>query len=214
MIFGTPPIITSGLTTHLDAANVNSYSRTGATWTDMSGNGNNSSLINSPTFDPTNQGCIQFNGVNQYTSVPISTTVGSINFWFYYNAGTKTKTVMGNSSTNVMYIAGAGGFMHWWNGSGDYSFGAWPAGAGDTSQWINICATYTSAASNKLYANGVLSAATTTYTLNKATPYYVAGTILNYQNCKFALISTYNRELSDQEVNQNYNALKNRFGLT
>lgn len=213
MIFGTPPIVTTGLITHLDAANANSYPRTGTTWTDLTGNGNNSTLTNSPAFDPTNQGCIQFNGSNQYTQIPIATTVGSINFWYNYTAGTKSKLVMGNSFNNMMYIGGGGGWMHWWNGTADYNFGAW-SDKGDVTQWINICATYTAAASNKLYVNGTLYTATTTYTINKATPFNVAGNLYNAQNCKFALISTYNRALSDAEVNQNYNSVKNRFGLT
>ena len=42
-----PDIVTSGLILHLDAANTNSYSGSGETWTDLSGQGNNGTRTNS-----------------------------------------------------------------------------------------------------------------------------------------------------------------------
>ena len=43
-------VITRGLVLHLDAGNKNSYSGSGSTWTDLSGNGNHGTLYNSPTY--------------------------------------------------------------------------------------------------------------------------------------------------------------------
>ena len=42
----SPAIVTSGLVLCLDAANPRSYSGTGTTWTDLSGNGYNFTLSN------------------------------------------------------------------------------------------------------------------------------------------------------------------------
>ena len=46
------------------AGNKKSYPATGTTWTDITGNGNNGTLVNGPTFNPNNNGSIQFDGVN------------------------------------------------------------------------------------------------------------------------------------------------------
>jgi len=51
-----PKVVTNGLVLALDAADTNSYPRTGTTWTDLSGNGNNGTLTNGPTFSTTNLG--------------------------------------------------------------------------------------------------------------------------------------------------------------
>jgi len=42
----SPSIITNGLVLCLDAANSKSYPGSGTTWTDLSGNGNNGTLVN------------------------------------------------------------------------------------------------------------------------------------------------------------------------
>ena len=56
-------IITSGLILNLDAGNVASYPGSGTTWTDLSGNGNNGTLINGPTFNSSNGGSILFDAL-------------------------------------------------------------------------------------------------------------------------------------------------------
>lgn len=63
-IYGGPDIITDGLVFCLDAANSKSYPGTGTAWTDLSGNDNNGTLTNGPTFDSSNGGSIVFDGVN------------------------------------------------------------------------------------------------------------------------------------------------------
>ena len=76
----SPAIVTSGLVLCLDAANPKSYSGTGTTWTDLSGNGYNGTLVNSPTFS---QGVFTFNGSTNYINV------SGVNF------ATGTSTIMG-----------------------------------------------------------------------------------------------------------------------
>jgi hypothetical protein len=46
-----PSIVTSGLVMHLDAGDAASYPGTGTAWTDLTGNGNTLTAINSPTWD-------------------------------------------------------------------------------------------------------------------------------------------------------------------
>jgi hypothetical protein len=59
-------IVRNGLVLHLDAANKKSYPGSGTTWTDLSGNGNNLTLSNSPAYS--NLSHFSFNGSNNTTT--------------------------------------------------------------------------------------------------------------------------------------------------
>ena len=63
-------IVTDGLVVNLDSRTATSYPRSGTNWLDLSGEGNDSSLINSPTFN--SNGFLEFDGVNDYVSLPSS----------------------------------------------------------------------------------------------------------------------------------------------
>ena len=62
----SPRIVTDGLVLCLDASDPQSYSGSGNTWSDRSGNGSNGTLTNGPTFDSDNKGSLVFDGVNDY----------------------------------------------------------------------------------------------------------------------------------------------------
>src|SRR6056300_382098 len=70
-------IVTDGLVLNLDAARKDSYNRTGTTWNDISGNGNNGTLTNGPTFDSEDYGSIVFDGVDDYVTVS-ATPINSV----------------------------------------------------------------------------------------------------------------------------------------
>lgn len=53
---GGPNIVEDGLVLYLDAANKKSYPGSGTVWKDLSGNGNDGTLTNGPTFGSTNLG--------------------------------------------------------------------------------------------------------------------------------------------------------------
>lgn len=61
--------VLSGLRVFLDAGNRLSYSGSGSTWFDLSGNSNNCNLFGSPTFDCTRNGVLSFNGINQWGEI-------------------------------------------------------------------------------------------------------------------------------------------------
>lgn len=64
---GYVEVPTTGLQLLLDDS---SYPGSGTAWYDMSGNSNNATLINSPTFVSTDGGYFSLNGTNQYFTVP------------------------------------------------------------------------------------------------------------------------------------------------
>ena len=81
---GGPATVTSGLVLELDAGNIKSYPTTGTTWFDKSGNANNGTLVNGPTFDTGSLGSIVFDGVNDYGRVSSAGLVGNIPITFTF----------------------------------------------------------------------------------------------------------------------------------
>ena len=55
-------IITSGLVLNLDASNAASYPGSGTVWTDLSGSGNNGTIISGITYSNINGGSMIFSG--------------------------------------------------------------------------------------------------------------------------------------------------------
>lgn len=60
-------VVRSGLVLHLDAANVKSYPGSGTSWIDLSGNGNHGTLTNGPVFS---SGVFSLDKINDFISVP------------------------------------------------------------------------------------------------------------------------------------------------
>jgi hypothetical protein len=81
-------IVTSNLVCHLDASQLRSYSGSGTTWTDLSGNNENFTLYNSPTFTNIYGGELRFDGVNDYARRRSSGVInsiaanGTVEIWF------------------------------------------------------------------------------------------------------------------------------------
>jgi len=64
-VHGGPDIVTDGLVLSLDATDKNSYPGSGATWSDLSGNGNDGTITNA-TFSTVGGGSINFDGNGDY----------------------------------------------------------------------------------------------------------------------------------------------------
>jgi hypothetical protein len=232
MIFGSPPIVTSGLVLNLDAANTKSYPRSGTIWRDLSGNNNSGSLINGPTFSSQNGGSIVFDGTNDYVSVPVSMTLSShtIISWVYFNSLNKDWIPI------IEFQSGSSNRAHYYV-QGDLNpfqirgFGAnWtPDSFIDNSTWVN--SNLTTVQSNKwymltgrldgslgdTYINTEKSKATKTgisYNNIGMTAIFNARTLNSLYNSGIVgSILVYSRALSDTEIQQNYNAQKSRFNL-
>jgi hypothetical protein len=93
LLLGTPPaapsgIVTSGLVLHLDVGDAGSYPGSGTAWTDLSGNGNNGTLTNGPTYSAADGGQIILDGTNDFVAIAGSTSLAfgaadfTIEAWF------------------------------------------------------------------------------------------------------------------------------------
>jgi hypothetical protein len=215
----------SGLVLHLDAGNPASYSGSGTVWNDLSGNGSNVTLT-STTFNSANGGSIVFNGTSSYAD--FTANIGST------NAVTVEMWVKTNSLTSPTGMYFGFGLYDVWTSGGNIGYNT---SAGDlqgvnSSQvdllgivggWRHLVFVMNAGAktNNKIYVNGESQTMNQVYgTFNTANANFNsgAGRISSWRNdfnwrmnMNVANFKMYNRELTQQEITNNFNANKSRF---
>lgn len=230
-----PNIVTNGLVLYLDAANRQSYISGSTTWTDVSNNGNSGTLTNGPTFNTGSGGSIVFDGVNDYMNGPLFdtllnySTAGTISIWFNLisNPLSNYRDIWSFTGSNRIIwfendeITNPSPILRyvWRLSSG--ALGALSSGIAQSSRAINnVVCNYATTGGNttfQIYVNGsLIDQITSSGTLtNDPTSLLRIGydLSLGHQNIGVYNFQIYNRALSAQEVLQNYNATKARFGL-
>jgi hypothetical protein len=210
-VYAGPEIVNDGLVLHLDAANAKSYPGSGTTWNDLSGNSNNGTLVNTPTFETTNGGRFLFNGTNQYATSSFATTAGQAISYMGWLYSTETTASYRNFIDSV-----AARPMIWWNTLGQIEFDAqyFTTTAVYRNQWVQVSISKPAGSSSaSYYVNGSLVGTGTAYSTTAVTPTLfnraAAQTWLGY--C--SNYQAYNRALSAAEVQQNFNAIRGRFNI-
>ena len=231
--FTGAPVVDTNLMVWVDAGQTASYSGSGATWTDLSGNGKNYTLTNSPTFSSlTGGGVITFAGASsQYattaTTLFNSTTTNtySVNIWVYPTGAGQIVSVDGQSTPNTAYHYTAIEIT----AAGLIYFGQWTGGmttiitsAQSLNAWYNLVITYNGTTATA-YVNGVsvgssaiawsAPGANTFFALMSQDATNMSGTTA-YASGSIGAFSVYNRALTAAEVAQNYNALRSRYEKT
>ena len=221
-------IVRNGLVLNLDAAKLDSYPKSGTSWKDISGNGNNGTLINGPTFNSENNGGIVFDGSNEYSDSGNILNYTSDNFtfsyWIYLNslvssqAGQGPCVIWKGSYGTVGYydqisIAGQIGFQT--NQSGTVQSTSTATGIITTNTWYNICYSR-NGSSIGIYVNGIdrTNAPATHINPTSSSNNFRISNYNNgqfYGNFRLSQFLNYNRALSATEVLQNYNATKSRY---
>jgi hypothetical protein len=210
---------------------------TGGGWADRSVNSNHGELVNGPTFDSSNLGSLVFDGVDDYTLLPTnffsfpSLNTFTISLWLK-SSQTTGGTLFGqqigsNPSTStgwvpVIYLQSDGKIRiepFWTSSTSNFILSSHSL---NDNNWYNIITTFNSG-TNQLYVNGVYNTQQTGKTLTSFTSTYsyiigagyADGRSLgtNYFSGNISNFTFYNRALSAEEILQNYNAIKGRFGL-
>lgn len=218
-------IITNGLLLYLDAGIGNSYPQAGTTWFDLTGNRNNGTLTNGPTYSSSNGGSIVFDGTNDYAGTIINSGLsGSFTFCCFVNVNSITANgaiVTSQFSTNYWAFLG-------FNPSSIITFALFdttnnPVAISSTNvtpgTWCYLVGVRNIVTDTiSIFFNGI-----STGSLNDSTtsvPSYSAFNIGGqtnvagrYANCKIAQVSIYNRALIAAEIQQNFNATRGRFGI-
>jgi hypothetical protein len=213
-IYG-PSIVRSGLVLHWDAADINSYPRSGTTIYDLSGNGNHGTLFNGVSFSTANGGVLVFDGTNDYvrcTTPNLSSTNYTAMGASRYVSITSGYQRIINASNNNWLLG------HWGPGSNSHYAEGWvhyPTTT-DTNWRIYTGTGNISGDSYGFYINNSLIAQ------NNAGAAGPNGIVLgDYggsigsepSNSHFGFLLLYNRVLTSAEITQNYNDLKTRFGV-
>lgn len=228
----SPKIVTDGLVFCMDFASVKCYPGSGASCTDLSGNNFNGELINSPPYtSSTNNKFFSFNGAtnSRLIRIPNSTLLDtqtpSVEVWIKTNATNQNGFWFEKGTVNTQYSLFQNGSDILWRQNFGGTFNelttTTSAGAGiNTSGWFQVIGTFITG-SRKLYVNGILknsdSATGTIATNNGGMSIGVYGGYSGGRSYWYtgdiAIVRVYNKVLTPAEVLNNYNALKNRFGL-
>ncbi len=213
-VYGGPDIVTDGLILYWDIGNPKSYTDGSSSIYDLSGNGNNGTVTNSYiTYSSDYGGVVTFDGTsNSRISIPSAS----------FNKSTGTYTAIGaarySGATRGRIITS---FNNW-------LLGHWAAGT--ESYYANSTIKLTGGTPNdtnwRIYAG-------TGDTVNDLWNFYINGNFIIGNNGgyagpggiqiggqgtensvgQFSFFQFYDRVLSADEIDQNFNALKGRFGL-
>ena len=225
-LFHSPRVVTDDLRIFLDAGNTKSYSGSGNTWSDMSGYGNdftNSNVVYS------NDGYMIYNGTS---SESIGTTPNSFSFdnnsfsvcvWFRPHTVTPTARM-------AVFTDNFGPEVGVWVQTNStatvYAYGGVSASV-TANTWCYACFTGLAAAPNSTdayelsgYFNGEFVNTVTGTVGNGMNDWPLtlgydrqSGTPTGYFDGDIAIVQVYQRILTADQIQQNYNAHKGRFGL-
>lgn len=189
------------------------------TWADLTDNGNSALLINGPTYNSQNAGNIIFDGTNDYATMtsagfPTGASPGTISAW------ARASTITGSWGWIVAYGDAAGGQSRALGINGStYYFAGYSsdisASGVPLDTWFNIVGVYTGTTA-LLYINGVLRAGPTTLSWNTTANNPRIGsqvTSTEYWNGRIGQIGVYNRALTIEEIRQNFNSMRRRYGI-
>ena len=214
-----PTIVTDGLMLTLDAGDINSYPGTGTSWYDISGNGYQATMSN---LNSTNW--VTYNGVKAFETNDTNNQGFRVADFPFPQNGRTYEIWLNSKSFSI-------GWQTWFDDSGNERvlFGTstntihvYPGldfvGNLVAGQWYQLAYTMIAGIGSQVvaYKNGI-SVGSAVYTYNitstPSTLYILGDAGTENTSCYCSIARVYNRVLTPQEIQQNYNATKTRFGL-
>ena len=209
--FGGPDIVQDGLVAVFDAGSTRSYPGTGTVWYNLIGTVNGT--LSASSIGTTTTGTMTFDGIDDSIDVPISSLVGVD----YTVIGVTQRT---NAAAGRLISGKVNNWLlgQWSSYMRQYYAQGWVTGAGPTIDDLNThiwCGTGDiSADTYRFRDDNVEYTSTTTggsqgpngFSLGRYAPgnsEYAIGTI--------TVLLVYSKVLTDAEIDQNFNAQKNRF---
>lgn len=226
---GGPNIITNGLVFYFDAANPKSYISGSQTISNLGTLQISGSLINSPIYNFSNGGNLNFS-ISNYSYIEVESS-SSLNVG---NNITVFSVFKPASSASYQPIASklSASFVTGWemsNSGGPLRATLRPGISNNLTDSSNLnlnqwyCAAFTHDTTStpvfKLFKNGIQVGGMNTTSVNLDANGYLniarRNAVINNENFSgsIALTMVYNRALSNTEILQNYNAIKSRFGI-
>jgi hypothetical protein len=212
------------LVLNLDAAKRDSYPGSGTLWRDLSGNGNNGTLTNGPTYTGVSKdAAIVFDGVDDYAAksnplnFPVNSDLSVFSFFKKTGANSEPHQCIistGHSSWNLLLL-----------NQTTLTFNqAFIKTIISGSQILNDQWYYAGCIKDgneyKLYLNGVINSSATDsviFTVNNKYDISSDTGLSSTRNAYFKglipIIQVYNYALSPFDIFQNFNSLKSRYGI-
>lgn len=227
-------LITSGLKLNLDASSSSSYSGTGTTWTDLSGNGYNFTLQNASAYNSSGVKYMDFNGsygaaiIASGTDIPVTGNATAIVWTRVKNSTADWRTLFRSSTSGgdhiVIVESGSNRLGMYDNNNSsafnDSGFTVNNLPGYGTTTWVMM--TWRFNASTTPYYNfsyndtpSTLRGSNNSVNAGFKSGIYVIGAYPGGSQYwgDIAQVLLYNRVLTDTEVLQNFNATRSRFGL-
>jgi len=172
---------------------------------------------------------------NSTLSIPLSTSfnklTGSINMWIYPHLYSSSNGLFVNrdssvaNSSDYVWLGSWGGgttlYLRFGDGAGtnDLTISSWSTVA-PINTWTNICITWASAGTSQIFINGEFNTSRSIGTLPGTNPSAdgriglgAASSSTGSWDGKISPTAIYNRVLTNNEVKQNFEALRSRFGI-
>jgi hypothetical protein len=221
-VSGGPNTVLNNLVLYLDAANPRSYLGTGTVWTDLSQGSNNGTLVNGPTFNTANGGSIVFDGVDDFVQCSGSLTVTAATFvsWIRRNGSQGTYDGIlfsrGTNTTGMNFQVSNQLGYHWNDNINTYGWQSGLTIPDLTWCMVAISVTSTAAIAYLCQSSGITTA---TNTVSHGS------SLLNdiklaqddagsrFFNGNIGISQIYNRALTQEEILQNFNAQRSRYGI-
>ena len=217
------PLVTEGLVLNLDAGNAASYPGSGTSWTDLSGNDRNGTLTGGPTYSSADGGSIVFDGSNDFVQCLGSLTVTEATFVIWIRRNGPQDDFDGiiysrsANATGLSFFGTTNKISYTWNNAVDTY--TWDSGLTIPDlTWCMIAVSVTStSATAYLCQAGVITSATNTvsHTSTVLDDVKLAQDDLGgrFFNGRISVAMIYDRALSANEISQNFNSLRGRYGF-
>ena len=226
-------IVRNGLLLNYDMSDYRSAPFTGTVIYDTSGIGNTGALVNGPTYSALAGGNLIFDGTNDYIDCNLdfgfdTTTSATLSLWLKTTNLVQRGGILGKAgSSNWEWtlsqgIDSADIFFWYWKVDSNINLSISISNFFESDVWKKVDLVW-SHASNRItiYRNGIgvtSSTAISSSFQNRNSSIFLGYTYnnfaSNYWNGQVGSLSIYNRALTDEEVLQNYNATKTRFGIS
>lgn len=216
------PGFPSGLVLYLDAGRSDSYPGSGTAWTDLSGSGNDATLVGLPTFDSANRGSLYFDGNRDYATVSGSTTVSAATFivWLDRNGAQPSNAgLIFSTSTTVTGLNFWGttervGY-HW---NSDPNASGWSSALTIPQSW-SMAAVSVSPSSATAYLGQSTGITSATNTISHSPATLDAIEICRNNDLgtssdgNLGVAMIYDRALNATEITQVFNVFRGRYGI-
>ena len=226
--YGYDSAISSGLILNLDAGSTYSYPGSGTNWEDLAGS-NDATLVNTPTYNSSFGGYLNFDDASdEYATGPDLGNLSewTVEVWFRLTSSISSKvsslvTNVWNGVSSLNFSIGTNNAPVNYNLCVGFFDGQWRNTTGFTpnlNQWYQVVGTY-DGTTIRQYVNGTASGGTLTYS---GTPTSGGGlrfmrrwddvvSSSNLMDGDLQIVRIYNRPLTSQEVQHNYNMNAARF---